>query len=42
MDIEQRLEAIEKKLYQAQLTAGMALGLALTASVFMFVHLMSN
>ena len=42
MDIEQRFQALEKKVYKAQLVAGIALGLAMVVALFAFVQLMSN
>ena len=42
MDVEQRLQAIERKLYKAQMVAGMALGLAMVLSVLALVQLASN
>ena len=42
MDIEQRIEALEKKVYKAQMVAGIALGLAMVVAIYAFVQLLSN
>ena len=40
--MEQRIQAIEEKLHKAQLSAGIALGLAIVVAAHAFVQLMSN
>ena len=42
MDIEQRIEKLEGKVYKAQMVAGIALGLSTVVALFAFVQLMSN
>ncbi len=42
MDIELRLQVIEKNLYKAQMTAGIALGLAMVLGMFALIQLASN
>ena len=42
MDIEQRIEALERKVYKAQMVGGIALGLSMVLAMYLFVQLMSN
>ena len=42
MDIEQRIQALEQKVYKAQMVAGIALGLSMVVALYAFVQVMSN
>ena len=42
MDIEQRIEALERKVYKAEKVGGSALGLSMLLAMYVFVQLMSN